>query len=118
MKTNTKPKEAEYEDDNNSLSIRKFKSSFTGKLLKNGVVIDSFNCIEEFTDVRFKIITNKLCSFYSFIFDFDEEQKEYKMDELGKWNFEFTEYETVLLNMNIGIRTFQIDGISKYYECY
>jgi len=55
---------------------------------------------------------------YSFVFDFDEEKKEYKMDNLGKWNFDFPEYENPCLNMNIGIRNFQIDGVFKYYEAF
>lgn len=102
----------------NDVFIRPFKSSFTGKLLKNGIEIGVFKCVEEFTDARFKIITNKLNEIYSFIFDFDEEKKEYKMDNLGKWNFDFPEYKNPTLNMNIGIRSFQLDGVFKYYEAF
>jgi hypothetical protein len=94
--------------------IRPFKSSFTGKLLKNGIEIGVFKCVEEFTDVRFKIITNNFNELYSFVFDFDEEKKEYKMDDLGKWNFHFPKYEDPILNMNIGIRNFKIYGVFKY----
>jgi hypothetical protein len=98
--------------------IRPFKSSFTGKLFKKGIEIGTFKCIEEFTDARFKIIANNLTELFFFVFDFDEEKKQYKMDNLGKWNFDLPEYENNNLNMNIGIRNFQIDGVFKYYECF
>ena len=98
--------------------IRPYISSFTGKLLKNGIEIDRFKCVEEFTDARFKIITNNLTEIYSFIFDFDEEKKEYKMDNLGKWNIDFPEYNNPNLMMNIGIRNFQVDGIFEYHEYF
>lgn len=124
MSESTKPTLNEAENGNKLkpllavVFIRPFKSSFTGKLLKNGIEIGIFKCVEEFTDARFKIITNNLNELYSFVFDFDEERKEYKMDDLGKWNFDFPEYENPTLSMNIGIRNFQIDGVFKYYECF
>ncbi len=124
MNTSTKKTENLAENGNKSkpllcdVFIRPFKSSFTGKLLKKGIEIGVFKCVEEFTDVRFKIITNDLTEIYSFVFDFDEEKKEYKMNNLGEWNFDFPKYENPTLNMNIGIRNFQIDGVFKYYECF
>ena len=98
--------------------IRKYVSKFTGKLLKNGIEVDTFSCVEEFTDARFFIISHHLTDKYSFIFDFDVDKKEYKMDYLGRWSFSLPEVENPLLDMNMAIRNYQLDNTNNYKQYY
>ncbi len=100
------------------IKTRKFLSKFTGKLYKDDKLIDVFSCIEEFTDIRFQIISSNESDLYSFTFDFDDSDYKYKQDEFGKWNKEFPEYENPILKINIDIRSFQIDGEIEYKKYY
>ncbi len=95
-------------NNNMEIRVRPYKSKFTGKLLHNGIVVDSFNNSEEYAEVRYNILVNYKTDEYSFIFDFDEEQKEYKMDKFGYYNFEFPKYDNVLLIINMALRAFQL----------